>query len=330
MVRAADLSFVKRAAAGIMPYLEKGNLVVLESTVPPGTTERVVGGEIEKGGFRPGEDIFLACAPERVLPGNIMEELIHNDRLIGGVNEASGQVARDFYATFVKGPIYLCHSRTAEMAKLMENTYRDVNIALANELALLAEKAGVNSYEAIELANNHPRVNILKPGPGVGGHCIAEDPWFLIGISPELSPLLQMARRINMEMPAHVLELLHGLEAENKVERIAVLGASYKANVGDLRNSPGLRVAELMKSHSKEVTVHDPYLSEYDGDLREVLREKDLFILATDHDYYREKLDPEVIVSLMRNNLVIDTRGFLNESWDKHFQVARLGVGQNR
>jgi UDP-N-acetyl-D-mannosaminuronic acid dehydrogenase len=199
----ADLSYVEKASNDILPYLQKGNLVVLESTVPPGTTEDVVGSILERGGFKVGEDIHLAFALERVLPGRIMIELTGNDRIIGGVTREAAKRGRDFYATFVSGRIHLCNARTAEMAKLIENTYRDVNIALANELALLAEKAGVNSYEAIDLANNHPRVNVLKPGPGVGGHCIAEDPYFLIEISNELSPLLQLARRINMGMPLH-------------------------------------------------------------------------------------------------------------------------------
>jgi len=326
-LKTADLSYVRKAAAGIVPYLEKGNLVVLESTVPPGTTETIVGGELEKGGFKPGEDIHLVVAPERVLPGNIMEELVHNDRLIGGVNEASAKAAEMFYATFVKGPIYLCHSRTAEMAKLMENTFRDVNIALANELALLAEIAGVNSYEAIELANNHPRVNILKPGPGVGGHCIAEDPWFLIGISPEHASLLKMARNINAQMPAHVLKLFQGLKESHAIKKVAVLGASYKANVGDARNSPGLHIAELIRPFSEELVVHDPYLKDYSGEITEVLKDKDLFILTTDHDVYREQLRPAEAGSVMRNRVAIDTRGFLDERWDEHFKVVRLGVG---
>ncbi len=327
IAKRADLSYVKKAAEDIAPFLEKGNLVILESTVPPGTTEEVVGKALERAGFKIGEDIFLACAPERGLPGNIMEELLYNDRLIGGINEESGRKARNFYATFVKGPIYLCSARTAEMAKLMENTYRDVNIALANELALLAEKAGVNSYEAIELANNHPRVNILKPGPGVGGHCIAEDPWFLIGISPKDSPLLQMARKINSAMPHHVLGLFQGLQAGFEIERVVILGASYKANVGDTRNSPGLKVAEMLQVFCRELVVHDPYIEGYDGELLELLRDKDLLILATDHEYYRE-LNPKQAGELMRNRLAMDTRGFLGSEWDEHFKVIRLGVGQ--
>jgi UDP-N-acetyl-D-mannosaminuronic acid dehydrogenase len=158
----------------------------------------VVGGIIQQAGFQIGDDILLSFAPERVLPGNIMKELVNNHRLIGGATKESGEKAMELYSTFVKGTIYLCNARTAEMVKLMENTFRDVNIALANELALLAEQTGVNVFDAIELANNHPRVNILKPGPGVGGHCIAEDPWFLISVSPKHSSLMQTARKINM------------------------------------------------------------------------------------------------------------------------------------
>jgi len=323
----ADLSYVEKASNDILPYLQKGNLVVLESTVPPGTTEDVVGPILERGGFKVGEDIHLAFAPERVLPGRIIIELIGNDRIIGGVTREATEKARDFYATFVSGKIHLCNARTAEMAKLIENTYRDVNIALANELALLAEKAGVNSYEAINLANNHPRVNVLKPGPGVGGHCIAEDPYFLIEISNELSPLLQLARRINMGMPLHVVKLFQILDEKYDIKKVSILGASYKANVGDARNSPGLQVAEGIRAQGKEVVIHDPYIKEYGHDLVEVLSGSDLLIITTDHDYYREKLEPEEVGAIMNNRLAIDTRGFLDESWDKHFKVVRLGVG---
>src|SRR5712692_2080412 len=189
----ADLTFVRQAARDIVPFLRRGNLVVLESTVPPGTTRDVVTPILADSGLVPGQDIFVAHCPERVLPGRILVELEQNDRLAGGLTPVCAKRAADLYQTFVKGAIMRTDATTAEMVKVMENTFRDVNVALANEFALIAERIGVDVWDAIRLANHHPRVNVLRPGPGVGGHCIAVDPWFLVGSAPEATHLIQAA-----------------------------------------------------------------------------------------------------------------------------------------
>jgi UDP-N-acetyl-D-mannosaminuronic acid dehydrogenase len=249
----ADLSYVEQATRDIVPYIKKGNLVIIESTIPPGTTEKTVRGILEKETHLIcGSDIFLAHAPERVLPGNILEELVSNDRIVGGIDFESTGRAKTFYETFVKGKVIGTDATTAEFVKLMENTYRDVNVALANEFALIAEKIGINVFEAISLANRHPRVNVLRPGPGVGGHCLAVDPYFIMQVVPEEARLIRLARYINSYMPHHVLEYFEKLydsclREGNVIKKIAILGASYKANVGDERESPALKVAALMK-----------------------------------------------------------------------------------
>ncbi|HNS64239.1 MAG TPA: nucleotide sugar dehydrogenase, partial [Anaerolineaceae bacterium] len=206
--KSADLSYVISAAEMVLPSLRWGNLVVLESTSPPLTTLDVVRPILEKSGLVAGEDFHLAYSPERVLPGQILRELVENTRIIGGVTEASARAGRDLYATFVRGEIILTDATTAEMVKLMENTYRDVNIAIANEFSRLADRFGVDVWEAIRLANRHPRVKILNPGPGVGGHCISVDPWFLVQAAPDLTPLIHTARDVNDSQPRFVLRMV--------------------------------------------------------------------------------------------------------------------------
>ena len=202
----ADLSFVISAAESIVPHLRQGSLVVLESTSPPRTTVDVVRPILERSGLKAGVDFYLAYTPERVLPGQILRELIENARVIGGIDRASAEAGRDLYSIFVRGEIILTDATTAEMVKLMENTYRDVNIAIANEFSRLADRFGVNVWEAITLANRHPRVQILNPGAGVGGHCISVDPWFLVEAAPDISPLIRTARQVNDSQPEFVVD----------------------------------------------------------------------------------------------------------------------------
>ncbi len=305
----ADLSYVISAAEAIVPHLQPGNLVILESTVPPRTTEDVVAPILRRSGVR---DLLVAHCPERVLPGRILAELVGNSRVIGGVDQRSAEAARELYASFVEGEMLLTDATTAELVKLMENTHRDVNIALANEFALVAERVGVDVWEAIDLANRHPRVKMLRPGPGVGGHCIAVDPWFVVQAAPDLTPLIQTARRVNDGMPAHVVELVR--QAVAGVERpvIACLGLTYKADVDDVRESPALRVLELLKAEGFEVLACDPHvraLPEAYGRLlpvSEALRRADCAVILTDHAEFRA-LSPEDL-RLMRRPLVIDSR----------------------
>jgi UDP-N-acetyl-D-mannosaminuronic acid dehydrogenase len=238
-VRMADLRYVKAAAGSVAPFLERGNLVVVESTVSPGACEKVVAPLLEKSGLKVRQDIFLAHCPERAIPGNTLHEMVHNDRILGGADDASTRRALDLYSAFVKGNIYTTDAATAEFVKLMENTYRDINIAMANEFAIIAEDAGVDVWEAISLANRHPRVNILKPGPGVGGHCIAVDPWFLTESSTKCK-IISTAREINDCMPSYVLGKVR--EAVRRIEspKITVFGVAYKGNVDDARETPAL------------------------------------------------------------------------------------------
>ncbi|PWH19051.1 MAG: UDP-N-acetyl-D-mannosamine dehydrogenase [Anaerolineae bacterium] len=331
----ADLRAVEAAAQAIAPLLQRGNLVVLESTSPPLTTVEKVAPLLEMSGLRSGEDFYLAYVPERVLPGSILRELIENDRVIGGVNRASAEAARHLYSLFVRGELLLTDATTAEMVKLMENTYRDVNIAVANEFARLAERFGINVWEAIELANRHPRVNILHPGPGVGGHCISVDPWFLVEAAPDLARLIRTAREVNDGQPHHVVEFarqafgdLHGL-------RIAALGLAYKADVDDLRESPAIEICRLFQQAGAEVLAFEPYRQEpqVDGiplgrDLNQVLQAADLLVVLVAHRQFRS-LSAAAAAQLMRHRQALDAVNLLNRAaWEKEgFQVLKVGEG---
>lgn len=332
----ADLSYVEQAIREIAPYVRPGNLVILESTVPPGTTDGLVRRILEREtGLVYGRDVYLAHAPERVLPGRILKELTENNRVIGGINKESTERAVSFYRTFVHGKVLGTDATTAELVKLMENTFRDVNIALANEFALICEKLGVNVFEAIALANRHPRVKILKPGPGVGGHCIAVDPYFIVEAAPERARLISLARHINSSMPYHVVELVQQMadsarQAGMVIQKILALGASYKPDVSDERESPALKVVGLLSDEGYEVSIHDPYISRFNRvALRNLLVGSDLLVMLTDHNVYRDELRPDEVLRRMRQPLILDTRGFFGREWDgAGFHVVRLGVGK--
>lgn len=329
-VKVANLKYVRMAAEMIYPYLDKGNLVILESTVPPGTSEKLVIPILERSGLKAGEFYFVYC-PERALPGNTIYEMIHNDRIIGMLDETSGKLAKDLYSSFVKGDIYLTNLRTAEFVKLMENTYRDVNIALANEFAQIAEESGINVWEAIELANKHPRVNILKPGPGVGGHCIAIDPWFLTENSTK-SRMISLAREINDSMPNYVLHTVRRLVGNVKDPTITVFGVAYKGNVDDTRETPALKFIKLAENEGFKIKVHDPYVKNFEYeilDYKEAVKGSDCIVVITDHDVFRE-MDPEIISKLMRRKNVVDCRNILDrERWERTgFNVKVLGDGK--
>lgn len=325
----ADLSYVKSAAKSLLPYLRKGSLVILESTVPPRTTCDVLVPILAQSGLKVGTDVMVAFCPERVLPGNILQELVTNSRVVGGINETSAAAAKELYATFVQGEIFATDATTAEMTKLMENTYRDVNIALANEFALIAEYAGVNIWEAIRFANNHPRVNIHQPGPGVGGHCIAVDPWFIVEKAGGRSELIEKARQINDGMPHYVVENIKKLVAGVAKPKVALLGLTYKPNVDDCRESPSLVIASLLEQAGFNVAAYDPYVKEKGvSSLSEALYEADLAVLLVNHDDFNF-LSPEKIGPLMRQKLIYDTRNALRHSeWEAAgFQVFVLGQG---
>lgn len=332
----ADMAHVDRAAESIAPLLRPGNLVVLESTSPPRTTVDRLAPILERSGLRVGADLHLAYTPERVLPGQILRELIDNARVIGGVDQASAEAGRALYATFVRGDILLTDATTAELVKLMENTYRDVNVALANEFARLAERFGVDVWEALALANRHPRVQVLRPGPGVGGHCVSVDPWFLVESAPDLAGLIRQARIVNDGQPAFaaaaIARALGGLSGR----RLAALGLAYKADVDDLRESPALEVCRLLVAAGAQLTVHEPFAPQADvpgaqaaATLEQALEQAEAVILLVDHSAFRS-LDPAAVAVAMPGRLALDTRGV----WDRAawraagFDLHVLGVGR--
>ncbi|MEO2117860.1 MAG: nucleotide sugar dehydrogenase [Methanocaldococcus sp.] len=323
-----DLKYLNKAIENIEPYLEDGNLIIIESTIPPGTTD-----EIYKK-LSKDKKIYVAHCPERVLPGNILKELVENDRVIGGVDKKSAEMAKDIYETFVTGKIYLTDAKTAEMVKLMENTYRDVNIALANEFAKIAEEIGINVWEAIELANRHPRVNILKPGPGVGGHCISIDPWFIVEKSKN-AKLIKTARELNDSMPFFVVEKIKKIIKKNS-GKIAIFGVTYKGNVDDTRESPAEKVVGRLVEDGFEVKCYDKYAREFKYPLYSLdksIDEADIIVILAEHDEFKNfnEKDIKYIASKVRSKIILDTKNIINrELWKKEgFKVYVLGDGKN-
>ncbi|MEB3196887.1 MAG: nucleotide sugar dehydrogenase [Candidatus Sericytochromatia bacterium] len=330
-----DLSAVEAAARAIAPRLRPHNLVILESTSPPGTSVGLVWPILAQSGLEPGKTVHLAHCPERVLPGQILFELLENSRVVGGFSRRCGELARGLYASIVGGAIHVTDVTTAEMVKVTENTFRDVNIALANELALVAERVGVDVWEVIRLANLHPRVNLLSPGPGVGGHCISVDPWFLVDQAPAESRLITTARRVNDAMPAFVEAKLARLFPAGQSLHIAVLGAAYKGNVGDHRESPALEVVRRLEEAGHTVAVCDPHVTKLDYpplvSVEEAFTGADCVLLLTPHNEFRG-LDPDWLGDLMRHRVLLDTRAFLDrKAWQAaDFQVMTLGDGTAR
>ena len=311
-VRMADLKYVKSAAESIVPHLKKGDLVVVESTVSPGACVKVVAPILEKSGLKVKKDFLLSHCPERAIPGNTLHEMVHNDRIIGGVDEASTEMTKELYSGFVKGNIFTTDITTAEFVKLMENTYRDINIALANEFAVIAEDAGIDVWEAIALANKHPRVNILKPGPGVGGHCIAVDPWFLTENSTKCK-IINTAREINDCMPSHVLhkvkEIVKGIEKP----KITVFGVAYKGNVDDARETPALRFIKLAEKEGYAVSIYDPLVKRFEYELSgldEAVAGTDCVVIITDHSVFKQ-YDYGRLLEKAKNRNVLDTRNII-------------------
>lgn len=292
-----DISYVQAATEGIIPLLKEGDLYIIESTSPVGTTEKMMELIYTK---RPElkDKIYLAYCPERVLPGNVMYELVHNDRVIGGVNEISTQKALSFYSQFVKGELHPTNARTAEMCKLTENSSRDVQIAFANELSLICDKAGINVWELINLANKHPRVNILQPGCGVGGHCIAVDPYFIVADYPMEARIIAQAREINNYKSFWCAEKVKTarLEFELKNGRqpsIAIMGLAFKPNIDDLRESPAIHIAErvLQDSGDADMYIVEPNVHEHKvfklTDYKTALEKADIIALLVAHDEFK-------------------------------------------
>ena len=323
--KTADMSYVVEATKSITPYLQEGNVVILESTSPTGTVKDLMIPILAESGLVIGDQLMVAHSPERVLPGRILMELVENNRIIGGINPKSAEMVRDLYKTFVKGEIYLTDATTAEMCKMAENTYRDVNIAFANELMIICEKAGVNAWDVIELCNKHPRVSIHQPGPGVGGHCIAVDPWFIIEKYPHEAQIMALARQTNDAMPAYVADKIDDiLKNISGRKKITMLGITYKPEVDDLRESPILHLLELLKLREDyDISLVDPYVKNRrehkTEDLLMAAKGSDLMVLGVNHKEFAE-IDFRAVSAVMRTKNVLDTRNFLK--WD---ELERLG-----
>lgn len=312
-----NLEYVKQAVGGVAKILRGGNLVIVESTVPPGTVKKIVYPLLQGAGQT--KKIFLSYAPERAIPSKTLKEMSENPRIIGGVDRKSTKLTKDLYSSFVKGKIWLTDATTAETVKLIENTYRDINIAFANELAKLAAKIGINIWQAIKLANLHPRVNIHLPGPGVGGHCIAVDPWFLVRARKAGNKVIKLARNINDSMPRYVVGLVQDLIKDIKNPTITILGVAYKANVEDTRETPALRVIELMKGRRWKVKIHDPLVNKFpyriEKDIQKAALNSDCLIIVADHNYYKD-LNPKILKMGHKN--ILDTRNCINQNkWQK-------------
>ena len=304
-----DLSYVITACESVIPYLEKGNTVIIESTIAPMSTDEVIKPIFENAGFTIGEDLYLAHCPERVLPGRIIDELIHNDRIIGGVTPKCAVKAGEVYGQFVEGELILTEAKTAELSKCMENTYRDVNIALANELTKICAEIGVNALDVIRMANKHPRVNLHSPGPGVGGHCLAIDPYFIYAKSPDKARIIKLARDTNNSMPDFVVENVKKIIGEGK---IAVLGVSYKGNTGDDRESPAYEIISKL-SRDYKVDVHDPHVENPNFlSFTEAVKDSDLILILCDHNEFKD-LDYDFISENMTEPVIFDTKNIIKE-----------------
>lgn len=321
-----DLKYVNLAVKMISKVLKKNNLVILESTVPIGVTETIANFLERKVGLKAGKDFYVAYCPERSIPGNLLYELQYDDRIIGGINKKSAELAKNLYKTFVKGKIYLTDLKTAEMTKLVENIFRDVNIALVNELAKICEELKLNIWKVIELANKHPRVNLHEPGPGVGGHCIPFDAWFLAEKTTKAN-LIKLVRKINDSMPQHVVDKIKKIIKRGKV---TIFGVAYKGNVDDTRETPAKKIINLLKDSGYEVSIYDPVVSKFEYPLENLensVKDSSCIIVVTDHKEFK-KIDPKKIGRLMKRKIIFDTRNCIDlKKWKKNgFKTILLGV----
>ena len=307
-----ELDYVRSATKSIVPFLKKGNLIILESTSPPGTTEMIEEIVLQQSDFEKG-DIFFAHAPERVLPGRILREVVENDRIIGGIDEASTEKACEFYGSFVTGALLKTRCRTAETAKLVENAFRDTNIAFANELSILSDRLDLDVWELIRLANHHPRVNILNPGPGVGGHCIAIDPWFLVDCDPEVTRLIRTAREVNEAKPQWVVERIVAQAEKFKNPTIACLGLAYKPDIDDLRESPAVAIVKELQSRDLgKLMIVEPNLQKHDSfelaNLDDALAAADIVLILVGHKSFLS-----ISPTKLAEKIIIDTCGTMNQ-----------------
>ncbi|AKG73417.1 nucleotide sugar dehydrogenase [Salinicoccus halodurans] len=316
--KSCDISIVMSGVKSIVPLLKKGDTVIVESTIAPRTMDDHVAPYLEEQGFKIGEDIFLVHCPERVLPGQIMHELIYNNRIVGGMTPACVEAGKKVYGTFVQGEMIETNAKTAEMSKLMENTYRDVNIALANELAKICNALDINVHDVIEMANKHPRVNLHTPGPGVGGHCLAVDPYFIIAEAPEKSPLIKLARDINVSMPQYVVDYTKEILEKLEGDKVTVFGLTYKGDVDDIRESPAFDIYELLrKDGSMNVVAYDPHvkLDWVEKDVKKAVADSSLVLVLSDHSEFKEMSDSDF--STMKDKIIFDTKNVMKGDFEE-------------
>ena len=318
-----DAKYVIAATKQVLKVCEPNTILVIESTISPGTIDRFVRPIIEEFGFKIGQDIHLVHAPERIIPGKMVYELEHNSRTIGADSREVGEEVKSWYESFCKNEIVVTDIKTAEMSKVVENTFRDINIAFANELAKMCDREGMDVYELIRIANKHPRVNILTPGPGVGGHCISVDPWFLVGDYPDIVNVVLGAREVNDAMPQYVFDKIHKIMKENNIKdysKVGLYGLTYKENVDDMRESPTLQLLDIFEKYNIDtVKVYDPFIKEkkFEGQVMELdtfLGDTELVVVLVSHDEIRNNQE------LLSEKIVYDTRNII-ESGEKVYRI---------
>lgn len=320
-----DLSYVLSACKAIMPYVKYENVVIIESTIEPRTMDDHVKPLFEQHGFNVGDDIYLAHCPERVLPGQILHELIYNNRIVGGITSQCTEKAAKVYETFVEGEIIKTEAKTAEMSKLMENTFRDVNIALANELAKVCNHLQINVLDVITMANKHPRVNIHQPGPGVGGHCLAVDPYFIYAKVPNKAKIIKLSRDTNESMPSFVVESIIELINKDKKAKIAAFGVTYKGNVDDMRESPAMDIINMLERKGYNVAIYDPHVkNEKFVSLEEAVTNASIIVILTDHNEFKN-LDHHLISKIMNRPMLFDTKNCVKKQTDSGLAVINYG-----
>lgn len=312
-----DVTYVINAVNSVLDKCPKGATLIIESTISPGTIDKYIRPEVKKHGFILGKDIHLVHAPERIIPGNMVHELINNSRTIGCDNKEIGSRVKEIYSRFCKAEIIITDIKSAEMSKVVENTYRDINIAFANELARICHEENMDVYNIIKIANRHPRVNILQPGPGVGGHCISVDPWFLVGDYPDLTQLILSAREVNDSMPLYVLSRIKEIMKENNISdfsKVGIYGLTYKENVDDIRESPTLQLIEKMREENiNEIKVYDPFVkkliikNQYNK-FQEFIDDVEVVIIMVAHNHIKNNLNN------IKNKIVLDTKNICNFS----------------
>lgn len=312
--------YLMQALENILPHLEKGNTIIVESTLAPRTMDDEVKPFLEDRGYIIGEDVYLVHCPERVLPGKILEELIYNNRIIGGITDSCVEAGKKVYGTFVKGEMIETDAKTAEMSKLVENTFRDVNISLANELAKVCNGLEINVLDVIEMANKHPRVNVHQPGPGVGGHCLAVDPYFIISKDPEETKLIQLARGTNLSMPEYVIKATKNILKKVEGNKVTIFGLTYKGDVDDIRESPAFDIYKLLKEEKDvEVVAYDSHveLDFVEENMDKAIEDSSLVLILSDHSEFKFLSDNQF--DLMRNKIIFDTKNVVQSYFNDVF-----------